>query len=344
MPSWTRLRQVSPRASNLIATAARNAAIGALALVAGAAAPARAETKVVATIKPIHALVAGVMQGIGTPELLVAGSASPHTFALKPSGARALNTANVVFRVSPAVEPFTVKIVAALPAGVRVVTLASAPGVKHLPVRRGATFEAHAEAGHEHDEHAEFAGHDHDGQEGTGDDGHVWLDPENAKNMVEEIARVLAEASPEDAARIRANAQRVRAEIDALDGEVAETLHPVRARPYVVFHDAYQYFERHYGLSPVGAITIGPDVQPGAKRLGEIRQKIGDLAAVCVFAEPQFSSSVMRAVTDGTTARFGTLDPEGALVEPGAGAYAALMRNLAANLRGCLGAAPAEGG
>lgn len=310
----------------------------ALALVVGAA-PVRAETKVVATIKPIHALVAGVMQGIGVPELLVTGNASPHTFALKPSGARALNAANVVFRVSPAVEPFTVKIVAALPPGVRVVTLADAPGVRHLPVRHGATFEAHNDDDHDHDGHDN---HDHDAAETS--DGHVWLDPENAKRMVDEIARVLAEVSPGDAARVNANAQHVRGEIDALDGEISAALLPVRSRPYVVFHDAYQYFEKRYGLSPVGAITIGPDVQPGAKRLGEIRRKIDNLAAVCVFAEPQFSSNIMRAVTDGTTARFGTIDPEGALVEPGAGGYAALLRNLAANLRGCLGAESREAG
>lgn len=310
-------------------------AIAALAV----ATPAMADIKVVATIKPIHALVAGVMDGIGSPDLLVTGSASPHTFALKPSGARALNEAAVVFGVSPAVEPFTVKIFASLPKGVRVVTLSGAPGVQHLAARREATFEPH-----DHADHADHEGHDHSEAEHGASDGHVWLDPQNAKAMVDEIARALSEASPGNAARLGANAARVKAEIDAMNQEIAATLAPVKARPYVVFHDAYQYFEHHYGLSPAGAITVGPDIQPGAKRLGEIRRKIGDLAAVCVFAEPQYSSNVMRAVTDGTTARFGTLDPEGALVEPGAGAYAALMRNLATNLRGCLDGTPGEGG
>lgn len=285
------------------------------------------DIKVVATIKPIHALVAGVMDGVGTPELLVAGSASPHTFALKPSGARALNDADVVFRVSAAVEPFTVKIVASLPERVRVVTLADAPGVKHLAVRRGATFEADAH------------GHDHDGEQtvdAAHSDGHVWLDPENAKAMVNDIVTVLAAASPTDGERLRANAARVKTEIDALDREIATSLTPLRGRAYVVFHDAYQYFETRYGLSPAGATTIGPDVQPGAKRLSELRAKIANLAAVCVFAEPQFSSNIMHSVTSGTAARFGTLDPEGALVAPGPGAYAELMRNLARNLQDCL--------
>lgn len=294
-------------------------------------AAAHAEVKVVATIKPIHALVAGVMDGVGVPELLVTGSASPHTFALKPSGARALNEAAVVFRVSPAVEPFTVKIVVALPPGVRVVTLVDAPGVTHLPVRRGDTFEADV---HDHETGHADHGATHDG---SGTDGHVWLDPANAKAMVAEIVKVLSEASPADAARFATNAERVTADIDATDAEIKAALFDLRGKPYVVFHDAYQYFEARYGLSPIGSITVGPDVQPGAKRLGEIRRKVAELGAQCVFAEPQFSSNVMRAVTDGTSARFGTLDPEGALVEPGAGAYTTLLRNLAVGLQTCFG-------
>lgn len=301
-----------------------------LALAGTIAGTARAEDlKVVATIKPIHALVAGVMTGVGTPELLVAGAASPHTFALKPSGARALHAAAVVFRVSPAVEPFTVKIAASLPATVRMSTLAEAPGVQHLAMRHGATFHDH---GHGDEEHPA------DGAM----DGHVWLDPQNAKAMVAEIARVLSEAAPDAAATFAANAQRLTAEIDALDAEIDAALNPVRDKPYVVFHDAYQYFDHRYRLSPVGALTIAPDVQPGAKRISEIRAEIAKVGAVCVFAEPQFPAKVMRAVTDGTEARFGTLDPEGALVAPGAAAYGTLMRNLAESLRGCLAPQPAS--
>jgi zinc transport system substrate-binding protein len=298
---------------------------GAMAWLGSAASPvAAADLRVVATIKPIHALVAGVMEGAGSPDLLVTGTASPHTFAMKPSGARALNAATVVFRVSPAVEPFTVKVAASLPATVRVVTLAEAPGVQLLPLRRGTTFDAH--------DHGDGA-HDHD----AAHDGHVWLDPDNAKAMVREIARVLTDVAPGEGARFAANAERVIGEIDAADREIKAELAPVAAQPYVVFHDAFQYFEHHYGLSPVAAMTIGPDVQPGAKRLSDIRARIRALKAVCVFAEPQFPARVMHAVSDGTAARFGTLDPEGALLEPGPGAYTALLRNMAASLKACLG-------
>lgn len=301
-----------------------------------AATVARAEIKIVATIKPIHALVAGVTEGIATPELLVSGSASPHTFTLTPDGARSLHGASVFFRVSPTVEPFTERILTALPLSVRVVTLADAPGVATLALRRSDTFEAHDHA--TDDLQASSSGTPGSADAPRTGDGHVWLDPENAKAMVTEIARVLSEVSPADAPRLADNARHVIAGIDALSQEITANLSGLGNRPYVVFHDAYHYFEHRYGLTPVGAITIGPEYQPGARRLSELRHKIAGLGAVCVFAEPQFSPRVVAAVTEGTPARFGTLDPEGALVAAGPGAYTQLLRNLSLNLRECLSA------
>jgi zinc transport system substrate-binding protein len=326
--------------------------------------PAAAELKVSVTIKPVHALVAQVMEGVGTPSLLVQGAASPHTYALKPSDARALNHADVFFRVSENVEPFTRKIVSALPKSVRTVTLADAPGIESLNVRTGETFEAHdhAHEGHadgkdhdhdddhedhdhkaekHHDDHAaekhdDEDGHDHGAHDGKARDGHVWLDPENARKMIAEIARVLSEASPSDAETFKVNAARADAAIVALQAEIARDLEPVKGKPYVVFHDAYQYFERRFGLSAVGSITVSPDAQPSAKRLTEIRKKLTTLSASCVFSEPQFQPKLVAAVTEGTSARAGTLDPEGARVEPGPAAYDTLLRNLAAGLRSCL--------
>jgi zinc transport system substrate-binding protein len=308
------------------------------------ASPAAAELKVSVTIKPVHALVSQVMEGVGTPSLLVQGAASPHTYALKPSDARALNKADVFFRVSESVEPFTRKIVSALPKSVRTITLADAPGIESLKVRTGETFEAHDhghEDGHNHDhkhDHAADHGHDHDDHDHAQEtrDGHVWLDPENARKMVAEIARVLSEASPADADKFKANAARADDALVALQAEIARDLEPVKGKPYVVFHDAYQYFERRFGLSAVGSITVSPEAQPSAKRLTEIRKKLAALSASCVFAEPQFQPKLVDAVTEGTSARAGTLDPEGARVEPGPAAYDTLLRNLASGLRSCL--------
>lgn len=312
------------------------AAVSALvAFVAMTTAPALAELKVVATIKPVHALVAGVMEGVGQPTLLVGGRASPHSFALKPSDARALNEADVFFRVSEAVEPFTAKLVKSLPASVGVVTLADAPGVETLGARTGGTFEAHS---HEHESVAKIwaADHGEGDHDGESRDGHVWLDPENAKRMVAEIARALAAASPGDAATFDRNAARVTAEIDALEARLKRELEPVRDKPFVVFHDAYQYFERRFGLDAVGSITVSPEAAPSARRLIELRRKIAGLGAACVFGEPQFSPNLVAAVAEGTGARTGTLDPEGALVAPGPAAYSALLTNLAAGLVACL--------
>jgi len=327
---------------------APRAAIAALALWSAASSVAAGELKVMATIKPIHALVAQVMEGVGTPGLLVKGAASPHTYALKPSDVRDLNQAQVFFRVSEAVEPFTRRIVAALPASVEVVTLADAPGVELLDIRTGQTFDPHV---HEHDHpeaHAFGQAHagddeagphhdedDHEGHDG-GKDGHVWLDPANARKMLAEIARVLAKADPADAETFRVNAARAEAALDALEASLAQDLAPVKDRPFVVFHDAYQYFERRFGLAAVGSITINPEAQPSAKRLAEVRNKLLKLSAACVFSEPLFQQRLVAAVTEGTDARSGTLDPEGALVEPGPMAYETLLRNLAAGLKSCL--------
>jgi zinc transport system substrate-binding protein len=305
---------------------------------------AAAETRVVVTLKPIHGLVARVMEGVDTPELLIKGAASPHTYSLKPSEARALNKAAIFFRVSEDIEPFTGKIVKSLPKSVRVVTLAEAPGVARLDKRTGETFEAHAHGEDDHDDHDhgkkkaskdDHGGHEHHA-EGAVRDGHVWLDPRNARAMVAEIASVLAEAAPGDAAKLRDNAARLTAEIDTLEAEIARDLETVKGRPFVVFHDAYQYFERRFGLTAVGSITVSPEVQPSAKRLAEIRAKITSLDATCVFAEPRFSTKLVAAVTEGARARAGTLDPEGATVKEGPNAYFDLMRGLAAGLRGCL--------
>lgn len=334
----------------------RNRAVIAAAatVIAATASPAWAELKVTVTIKPVHALVAQVMEGVGTPSLLVQGAASPHTYALKPSDAKALNKADVFFRVSESVEPFTRKIVAALPKSVHTVTLADAPGIELLDVRTGDTFEKHdhahehshedhdddhdkhAKAGHDHHEKAGEAHDDHDDHEHETRDGHVWLDPQNARKMITEIARVLSEASPADADKFKANAERASEALDTLQAEIASELEPIKGKPYVVFHDAYQYFERRFGLTAVGSITVNPEAQPSAKRLTEIRKKLTDLSASCVFAEPQFQPKLVAAVTENTKAHTGTLDPEGALVEPGPGAYATLLKNLASGLKSCL--------
>jgi zinc transport system substrate-binding protein len=300
-----------------------------------ATAPAAAQTKVVVSIKPLHALVASVMAGVGSPELLVKGAASPHTYAMKPSDAKVLNGADLFFRMSESVEPFTIKVVRALPKRVTVVTLQDAPDMKLLPRRTSSTFEAHVhEAGKGgHGKHD----HDHD-QAKTTDlpDGHAWLDPDNAKAMVASIEQALSGKYPDNAAVFKANAQRLNADLDALDSELAGKLKPVAGKPYIVSHDAFQYLEDRYDLNAVGSIAVSPDVPPSAKRLSDLRKKVVSLGAMCVFAEPQLDSRLVQNLVEGTSARTGTLDAEALALEPGPDLYFTMMRRLADDLKGCL--------
>ncbi len=330
------MSQNAPRAKRWPCPRAARCFVAAVAALTAQGAGA-SDLTVVATIKPIHSLVAQVMGDAGQPLLLVGGAASPHTYSLKPSDARALNAAQVVFRVSEDIEPFTRKIVASLPKTVTVVTLAEAPGLTLLDKRRGDTFEAHDHAHGHHDEHAGHDGHDDDAHDKEPvRDGHVWLDPNNATAMVREIARALSQAAPDKAAVFSANADKAIADIEAASTSIATDLAPIKGKPFVVFHDAYQYFEARFGVPAAGAITVSPEVQPSAKRLAQIRRKIKDLKVICVFAEPQFKSKLVTTVLEGTGAKAGTLDPEGASVEPGVGAYTELLKNLAAGLKSCL--------
>lgn len=311
---------------------------------------ALAAPQVVVSIKPIHSLVAAIMQGVGEPSLIVEGAASAHTYSLRPSNARALETADVVFWVGPGLEAFLEKPLDALAGKAKVVELEDAPGLVRLPFREGGAFEAHedevdhavgeAPAHDDHDapaDHAaeEHAGEDHDHEHG-GFDMHLWLDPMNAKAIAAEIESALVAADPANAARYKANGLALAQEINTLDKDIATAVAPVADKPFVVFHDAYQYFENRYKVRVAGSITVSPETMPGAERVSEIHGKVKELQAVCVFAEPQFEPKLVSVVTEGTDAKAGTLDPEGGALEAGPALYPELMHNLAKSLTDCL--------
>ncbi|OCW56979.1 zinc ABC transporter substrate-binding protein ZnuA [Hoeflea olei] len=328
-------------------------------LLAGLAGTARAEVHVVASIKPVHSLVAAVMEGVGEPGLIIEGAGSPHTYALKPSQAQMLEQADLIFWVGHELEAFLEKPLETIGAKAKTVELLDAPGLVKLGFREGGAFEPHhhggeageqeGEAGHDHDahethesghdhpeaEHDHEAGHDHDHAHGAFD-AHVWLDPVNAKAMVGEIETALVEADPDNGARYHANAEAVRARLDALNQEVAQQIEPVRGKGFVVFHDGYQYFEHRFDIPASGSITVSPEVLPGAERIAEIRTRVKELGAACVFAEPQFEPKLVATVLEGTQARSGVLDPLGAGLEPGPGLYFELIRAMSTSLTTCL--------
>jgi zinc transport system substrate-binding protein len=288
--------------------------------------PAAAAPKVVVTIKPLYALVAGVMAGVGRPQMLVKGSASPHLYALKPSDLAALHGADLVFRASTATEPFSVRLTQALPRQVGLVTLQEAPGVALLARRTGVFFESGGTAD----------GHVHGADAAKAFDGHIWLDPDNAKAMVDRIEQALSAKDPANAEVFKTNAATLKRRLDGLGAELQRALEPLAGKAYIVAHDAFQYLERRYSLNVVGAISLSPELPPSAKRLGELRRKILSLGAICVFAEPHLDKRLIDNLTEGTSARTGTLDPEGFALEPEPDLYFTLMRKLAADLRACL--------
>jgi zinc transport system substrate-binding protein len=279
---------------------------------------------VVVSIKPIHSLVAGVMAGVGEPQLIVSGGSSPHVYSLRPSDARKLDGAQLVFWVGPILEGFLEKPLTSLAGKAEIVELDYAPGVALLPARHGGGWEADG------DEHAHAAS-------AAEQDGHLWLDPENAKAIVRLAEAKIAALDPANAPRYASNAAALAQRLDALDARLRQRLAPVRGRPFVVFHDAYQYLERRYGLKAIGSITVSPEHLPGAQRIQAIHAKVAALGAACVFSEPQFEPRLVGTVIEGTHARTGVLDPEGASLHAGPELYFTLVDDLADALVTCLG-------
>lgn len=309
---------------------------------------------VVVSIKPLHSLVAAVMKDVGTPALIVKGTASAHTYNLRPSDAQALQKAQIVFWMGHGLEAFLEKPLEALAGKAEVVEMEDVAGLEKLPYREGGPFEAHdhgeekhaGEEGHDHDHdhgHDHDDGHDHakehaDGHEHEehGVDMHMWLDPMNAKAMAKAVEQTLAKADPANAQAYAKNLSALEAQLDTLDAETKAKLAPVADKPFVVFHDAYQYFEHRYKVRVAGSVTVSPENMPGAERISQIHDKIAELKAVCVFAEPQFESKLVSVVMEGTSARSAALDPHGAALAEGPDLYPQLIRNLADSMVSCL--------
>ena len=297
---------------------------------------------VVASIRPVHGLVAAVMEGVATPALLVRGAASPHDHAMRPSEARMLGAARVIFWIGAELETFLAEPLAAPGAEVRAVALLHAARVATLPSRPAGVFTpATAPPPEETPDHGPEGKAEQRAPAHRHTDPHVWLDPANAKAMAAAVAKALGAADPANRRCFEANAARLAARIDALDGALGDLLAPAAGLPYIVVHDAYRYLERRYGLTPAAAVSPGPDHPPGARRLAEVREVIEAMGARCIVAGPRSAPGLARTIAGASGARIVTLDPLGAAIAPGPDFYFDLMTGLARGLRRCL--VPAAG-
>lgn len=257
------------------------------------------------------------MAGVGTPQLLIGGAVSEHSYVLKPSDARKIAGAKVVFWIGPDLETYLTAPLASLAADASIVALENAKGVRHLAARPGGLWTDNGPT---------------DGPINP----HIWLDPRNAIAMTRAIAAALSAADPRHAKQYAANAAAEAVLLETLDRALAAELSPMRMRPYLVFHDAYPYFEARYGLDAVGAATVEPDRPAGPRRIEALRDTLKQGRAICIFREPQFSPALIETLAEGTPARIGVLDPLGADLAPGPGLYPALMRRMGDAIVQCL--------
>ena len=300
--------------------------------------PANAEIKVVASIKPIHSLASYLMDGIAKPDLIVDGYASPHGFAMKPSHAKMLQNADLIFWVGEDLENFLEKPLASIAKKAEKIELINSHDLQVLKFRERNIFDDHDDHGHDdhgkkEDDHDDHGHDDHDGHAHGEFDPHIWLDPINAKAMLNEMAEHLIENDPKNETKYKSNLAKALQEIDKLTIDVMTDLS--NSVSSIVFHDAYQYFEERFNVKVLGAFTVNTDVMPGAEQLVEIREIIEHDKVACVFSEPQFNPDIINAVAKDMKIKTGVLDPLGATLDPGKDLYFDLIRNMSASFKGC---------
>lgn len=291
-----------------------------------------AQANVVASLKPVGFIAAAIADGVTPVDVLLPDGASEHDYSLRPSDAKRLKNANLVVWVGPEMEAFMAKSAAELPAQ-KNLAMVNIDGVKPLLISGGEDEDEHtAEKSEEQDADAH---HHHHGEFNM----HLWLSPEIARKTAVAIHGKLLELMPQDKAKLDANLQQFEVALADTDKRVSAQLAPVRNKGYFVFHDAYTYFEKQYGLSPTGHFTVNPEIQPGAQRLHQIRTQLVEQKAVCVFAEPQFRPAVIDAVARGTQVRKGTLDPLGTDISLAKDSYVKFLSQLSSQYESCLNGA-----
>jgi len=309
-------------------------------------------TGVISTIQPINSLVSAVIGNTGKSITIIPSEQSPHDFKLKPSDVKVLQNGNIIFYVSNHLESSITKVFKNLPKNIKLINLMEESGVNHLAIRDNDAWERHDHHGHDdhddhdkhgkkHDDHDDHDKHgkkhdDHDDHEKE-DDVHVWLSPDNAIKIVQKVNKVLSLYFPENSKIYNDNTTKFIDKIRNLKMELVKELSPIKNKPYIVFHDAYQYFEKTFELNAVGSVALEGDIASSPKQISFIKDKIVKSMALCVFQEPQFDSKLVKIVVEGTDAKIGTLDPLGVNISENKDFYLQLITNMAKSLKECLG-------
>lgn len=299
--------------------------------------------RVVTDIAPIHSLVAMVMDGVGEPGLLIPQNASAHEYAMRPSEAKALQEANLVVYLGHDMTPWMEPLFETVAASADALDLSKVDGVLQLSYREGPVFGDHDDhEGHDdhekegHDEHEEEGHDDHEGHDHGGNDPHMWLDPANALVWLDAIASELGHLDPQNAAFYSANAKSAKEEITHEAHHIEDQLKSVQGRGFLVFHDAYQYFENRFGISATGSISLTDASKPSAKRLQELKHHFEEEGIRCILSEPQYSSKLINSVFGGYKPHIGEVDPIGVDLRLGPGLYPKLLANLALGIAECV--------
>ena len=308
-------------------------------------------TGVISTIQPINSLVSAVIGNTGKTISIIPAEQSPHDFKLKPSDVKVLQNGNIIFYVSNHLESSVTKVFKNLPKNIKLINLMEESGINHLAIRDNAAWERHDHHGDDHDDHDKHGKKhdDHDDHDKHGkkhddhddhekeDDVHIWLSPDNAIKIVQKVNKVLSLYFPENSKIYNDNTTKFIDKIRNLKMELIKELSPIKNKPYIVFHDAYQYFEKTFELNAVGSVALEGDIASSPKQISFIKDKIIKSKASCVFQEPQFDSKLVKIVVEGTNAKTGTLDPLGVNITGNKDFYLQLLTNMAKSLKECLG-------
>lgn len=297
--------------------------------------------KVVVDIAPVHSLVSMVMKGVGEPTLIIPANASPHDYTLRPSAAKALQNADIIFWMGSSLTPWLDRATTTLMKDAQMIALLDTEDTIILEVRDELTFDAdhgdheEHEDHDEHDEHKDHVSEHKDGHEHHGIDPHAWLSAKNASVWLSVIAAHLSEIDPKNKETYKTNAAVGQKDITDLATDISKTLSGVQGRSFIVYHDAFQYFENDFNFTAAGAISPSDAAPVSPARIAAIRSMIEKEGIDCILSEPQYSQGLIQSVSSGTEVNLGIIDAIGAGITIGPDLYNTLMRNMAKTFADC---------